>query len=346
LIEEDGMSSSALEGGPLEAVPDRVVAAIINGPGAPPHLGTVGLPALTPGHSALRVLAAPLNPLDLLIASGTFHSARHEQPYVPGSECVGVVVRSQRHALGTHVYAQCQAGPDRPGSLATHLVVQDDEIVALPHGMDAVTAAAVGNSGVAAYVPLIETAGLQAGETVLILGATGAVGQLAVQIARSRGAAKVVGVGRNPSALDRLLQLGADAVVALLPGESEDDLAVRLSDAAGPVDVLLDGLYGVPLQAALQCCAPHGRVVNIGNPSGPTAVLSAGLLRSKQLTLSGFAGLHMSMKAKQGALGWLWRQVIDAAIELDVRTSALRDIAAAWSVQQCSPHAKCVVIPT
>jgi NADPH:quinone reductase len=340
------MSSSALEDGPLEAVPDRVVAAIIDGPGAPPHLGTVGLPALTPGHSVLRVLAAPLNPLDLLIASGTFHSARYEQPYVPGSECVGVVVRSQRHALGTQVYAQCQAGPHRPGSLATHLVVRDDEIVALPHGLDAVTAAAVGNSGVAAYVPLIETAGLRAGETVLILGATGAVGQLAVQIARSRGAAKVVGVGRNQSALDRLLRLGADAVVALLPGESEHDLAVRLSDAAGPVDVLLDGLYGVPLQAALQCCAPHSRVVNIGNPCGPTAVLPAGLLRSKQLTLSGFAGLHMSMKAKQSALGWLWRQLVDAAIEVDVRISALRDITATWSVQQSSPHAKCVVVPT
>jgi len=340
------MSSRALEDGPLEAVPDRVVAAIIDGPGAPPHLGTVGLPTLTPGHSVLRVLAAPLNPLDLLIASGTFHSARHEQPYVPGSECVGVVVRSQRHAQGTQVYAQCQAGPDRPGSLATHLVVRDDEIVALPNRVDAVTAAAVGNSGVAAYVPLIETAGLQAGETVLILGATGAVGQLAVQIARSRGAAKVVGVGRNQSALDRLLRLGADAVVELLPGESENDLAVRLSDAAGPVDVLLDGLYGAPLQAALQCCAPHSRVVNIGNPCGPTAVLPAGLLRSKQLTLSGFAGLHMSLKAKQSALGWLWRQLVDAAIEIDVRTSALRDITATWSVQQSSPHAKCVVVPT
>jgi NADPH:quinone reductase-like Zn-dependent oxidoreductase len=339
------MSSSALKDGPPETVPDRVVAAIIDGPGASPHLGRVGLPALTPGHSVLRVLAAPLNPLDLLIASGTFHSARHDQPYVPGSECVGVVVRSQRHAPGTRVYAQCQAGPDRPGSLATHLVVQDDEMVALPHGLDAVTAAAVGNSGVAAYVPLIETAGLQAGETVLILGATGAVGQLAVQIARSRGAAKVVGVGRNQSALDRLLRLGADAVVALLPGESEDDLAARLSDVAGPVDVLLDGLFGMPLQAALKGCAPHGRVVNIGNPSGSTVVLSAGLLRSKQLTLSGFAGLHMSMKAKEGALGWLWRQIIDAAIEVDVRASALRDIAATWSVQQSSPHAKCVVIP-
>jgi NADPH2:quinone reductase len=340
------MSSSALKDGPPEAVPDRVVAAIIDGPGASPHLGRVGLPSLTPGHSVLRVLAAPLNPLDLLVASGTFHSARHEQPYVPGSECVGVVVRSQRHAPGTPVYAQCQAGPDRPGSLATHLVVQDDEIVALPHGLDVVAAAAVGNSGVAAYVPLIETADLQAGETVLILGATGAVGQLAVQIARGHGAANVVGVGRNQSALDRLLRLGADAAVALLPGEPQDDLAARLGDAAGPVDVVLDGLFGVPLQAALQCCAPHARVVNIGNPSGPTAVLSAGLLRSKQIALSGFAGIHMSMNAKQRALGWLWRQIIDAAIEVDVRTSELRDIAATWSMQQSSPHAKCVVVPT
>ena len=340
------MPSSTLKDGPAGAVPDRVVAAIIDRPGAPPHLGMVGLPALTAGHSLLRVLAAPLNPLDLLIASGNFHSARHQQPYVPGSECVGVVVQSQRHPPGTPVYAQCQAGPDRPGSLATHLVVPDDEMLALPHGLDAVAAAAVGNSGVAAYMPLIETAGLQAGETVLILGATGAVGQLAVQIARSHGAAKVVGVGRDQSALGRLLRMGADAIVALQPDESENDLAARLCEAAGPVDVLLDGLFGVPLQAALQCCGPLGRVVNIGNPSGPTVVLSAGLLRSKQLTLSGFAGIHMSMTAKQKALRWLWRQITAAAIEVDVRTSALRDIAAAWSVQQSSPHAKCVVVPS
>lgn len=339
------MSSGAFGDGPAEAVPDRVVAAIIDGPGALPRLRTVGLPALTPGHSVLRVLAAPLNPLDLLIASGAFHSARHERPYVPGSECVGVVVRSERHALGSQVYAQCQASPHEPGSLATHLVVRDDDILALPRGLDAVTAAAVGNSGVAAYMPLIETAGLQAGETVLILGATGMVGQLAVQIARIRGAGKVVGVGRNRSALDRVLRLGADAAVALLPDESEAALAVRLSAAAGAVDVVLDGLYGVPLQAALKTCALHGRVVNIGNPAGSTAVLPAGLLRSKQLMLSGFAGLHMSIDAKQGALGWLWRQVIDAAIEVDVRTSALQDIAATWSLQQSSPHAKCVVLP-
>jgi NADPH:quinone reductase-like Zn-dependent oxidoreductase len=339
------MTSRAHEEARAEAVPDRLVAAIIEGPGAQPRLGSVELPALAPQHSVLRVLAAPLNPLDLLIASGTFHSARYEQPYVPGSECVGVVVRSGRHALGTQVYAQCQAGPNTPGSLATHVVVSDDDVIALPRGVNPVTGAALGNSGVAAYMPLIETARLQAGETVLILGATGVVGQLAVQIARSQEAAKVIGVGRSRSALDRLLELGADAVVALLPDEAEDDLAARLFDAAGAVDVVLDGLYGVPLQAALKVCAPHGRIVNIGSPAGSTALLPAGLLRSQQLTLTGFAALHISLKAKQEALMWLWHQVIEAGIQVDVRTSALRDIAATWSMQRASPHAKCVILP-
>jgi NADPH:quinone reductase-like Zn-dependent oxidoreductase len=340
------MTSSAPGNATVEAVPNKVVAALIDRPGAEPKLGAVELPVLTPGHSVLRVLAAPLNPLDLLIASGTFHSARHEQPYVPGSECVGEVIQSGRYAIGTQAYAQCQATPKNPGSLATHLVVRDEDVLELLPGLDPITAAAVGNSGVAAYLPLIEIGGLQAGETVLILGATGAVGQLAIQIARSRGAAKVIGVGRNRSALDRLLRLGADAVVSLLSDESEDDLALRLLDVAGPVDVVLDGLYGTPLQAALKVCAPHARVVNIGNLADSTVLLPAGLLRSKQLTLSGFAALHMSMEAKQGALTWLWRKVIDATIQVEVRTSALRDIATTWSVQRASPHAKCVILPS
>lgn len=339
------MASSTREGTSAEAVPGRIRAAVIDGPGAPPHVGTVEVPALAPGHSVLRIVAAPVNPLDLLIASGTFHSARYEQPYVPGSECVGVVVQSRWHPVGTQVYAQCQAAPDRPGSLATHLLVEDEDVLALPAGLDPVIGAAVGNSGVAAYMPLVENAGLRRGETVLVLGATGVVGQLAVQIACSLGAGRVVGVGRDRSALDRVLQLGADAVVALRPAESADDLAMRLSEAAGPVDVVLDGLYGVPVEAALHSCAPHGRVVNIGNPAGSSVSLSAGLLRSKQLTLTGFAGLHMSLAAKRDALTWLWRQVGDGALELDVRTSPLCDIAATWSEQKSSPHAKHVVIP-
>lgn len=340
------MSRSASRDVPTTGIPTRVDAALIDAPGAQPRVATVDLPARTPESSVLRVLAAPVNPLDLHIASGRFHSAQHQEPYVPGSECVGVVLASERYTAGTLVYTQYPAAPGRPGSLATHVVVDDDDLLALPDGLDPILAAAVGNSGVAAYTPLIEIAGLRAGETVLVLGATGVVGQLAVQVARSHGAGRVIGVGRNRSALDRLGSLGADAVVALLPDEPEDDLAARLSRAAGPVDVVLDGLYGVPLQAALRTCAPHARVVNIGNSAGSVAHVSAGSLRARQLVVTGYAGLHTSMQAKQKALTWLWQHATEGGIRLDIHKSALSDIAATWSAQSASPHAKCVVVPS
>ncbi|MDQ2756394.1 MAG: zinc-binding alcohol dehydrogenase family protein, partial [Actinomycetota bacterium] len=139
------------------------------------------------------MVAAPLNPLDLLIASGGFHSARHEQPYVPGSECVGVVALSDRYEPGTWVYAECHASPTTAGSLATQVLVLDDDVLPLPGDVDPVRAAAVGNSGTAAYLPLVHEAALQPGETVLVLGATGAVGQIAVQVARRLGAGQVIG---------------------------------------------------------------------------------------------------------------------------------------------------------
>lgn len=99
-----------------------------------------------------------------------------------------------------------------PGAFAARVLIADEDTTPLPDGLDPVLAAAVGNSGVAAYMAL-ETAGLRAGDTVLVLGATGAVGQLAVQIAHNRGARQVVAVGRDGAVLETLLSLGADAVV-------------------------------------------------------------------------------------------------------------------------------------
>ena len=335
---EKNKSSSA------EAPPNRVAAAVIDHPGASPRLGTVDLPPAPPGRSVLRVLAAPINPLDLHIASGKFHSLRHSRAYVPGSECVGVVLASSRYEPGTRVYAQCTATPDRPGSLATHVVVDDEDVVPVPDQVGAVTAAALGNSGIAAYLPMIQTAGLSAGDNVLILGVTGVVGQLAVQIARSHGAAHVVGVGRNTSALNQVTGLGADAVVELIDGETEDNLVDRLSDATnGRVDIVLDGLYALPLQAALRVCSPHSRVVNIGNSAGATAHIPAGLLRSRQLTVVGFAGLHLPMTAKEPALSWLWQQAAARKLQISVQRSSLVDIGRTWSLQESSPHGKHVV---
>jgi len=320
-------------------------AAIIDAPGAEPRLGSVVLPPRTPGTTLVAVTAAPLNPLDLVIASGTFHSARHEAPYVPGSECVGAVLDSGRYPPGSLVYAVCHASPATPGSFATQVLIADEDLLPLPSGLDPVLAAAVGNSGTAAFMPLVEVAGLRLGETVLVLGATGAVGQLAVQVAHRSGAARVIGVARDRVALGRLLALGADAVVELRAGEGHEELAARLLAAAGPVDVVLDGLYGMPLEAALRVCAPRARVVSIGNAAGPTAQEPAGLLRAKQLTLSGFAGLHTPLRDKRAALTWLWTALARGELQVEVRTFPLEELPSAWRAQAVSPHAKCVILP-
>ncbi len=327
------------------AAAPEVTAAIIDAPGSEPRVGTISLPVRTAGSTVLRVVAVPLNPLDLLIASGSFHSARHDEPYVPGSECVGVVLESDRYPVGTWVYAECHASPSTPGAFATRVLVRDENVLVLPDGLDPVIAAAVGNSGTAAFMPLIETAELRAGETVLVLGATGAVGQLAIQVANRSGAGRVVGVARDRAALDQLLPLGANAVVELRPDESEDELAARLLAAAGAVDVILDGLYGAPLEAALRVCAPHARVVNIGHLAGATARIPAGLLRGKQITVSGFAGLHIPLAAKSAALAWLWAAIGRNELSVEVRTFSLHELPAAWQAQAASPHAKCVILP-
>lgn len=330
---------------PDGARPRGVPAAVVDAPGSEPRPGSVTLPPRTPGTTLVAVVAAPLNPLDLVIASGTFHSARHEAPYVPGSECVGVVLDSDRYVPGSWVYGECDASPDTPGSFATQALIADEDLLLLPEGLDPVLAAAVGNSGTAAYMPLVEDAGLRPGETVLVLGATGSVGQLAVQVAHRGGAGRVVGVARDHAALGRLLQLGADAVVELRADESVDELAARLREVAGPVDVVLDGVYGVPFEAALRVCAPRARVVNIGNPAGATAQVPAGLLRGKQLTLSGFAGLHTPLSKKEPALTWLWSALARDELKIDVRTVALEELPTAWRAQAASPHHKCVVMP-
>lgn len=344
---------NAQSGGPgpasgrSRAESDAIRAAVVDAPGREPRLGSIVWGPRGAGTTSVEVIATPLNPLDLLIASGTFHSVRHEHPYVPGSECVGIVLESDRYASGTWVHAECHASPDTPGSFATRVRVADEDVLPLPAGLDPVLAAAVGNSGTAAVIPLLETAGLQSGETVLVLGATGAVGRMAVQVARRGGASRVIGVARDQAALDDLLALGADAVVGLRTDEGTDDLAARLLEAAGgPVDVVLDGVYGLPLEAALRICAPRARVVNIGNPAGATARIPAGLLRGKQLVLSGFAGLHTPLRDKRGALAWLWTALARDELRVDVRCFSLDELPKAWRAQATSPHAKCVVLPT
>ena len=325
---------------------DAVIAAgIIDAAGSSPRVGRIPSVARTSGSTLVSVIAAPLNPLDLAIASGTFHSVRHDAPYVPGVECVGTVLESDSYVHGTWVYAECRPSPKAPGALATQVVVPDESLLPLPDGLNPILAAAVGNAGTAAYLPLVEAARLRDGDTVLVLGATGSVGQLAIQVARRHGAGRVVGVARAVAALERLHDLGADAVIDLRPDEDVEGLASRMLAAAGPVDVVFDGVYGRPLEAALRACASRARIVNIGNAAGATARVPAGLLRGKQLTVFGFAALHTPMEDKRRALTWLWHALVADELHLGTRLFALDDLADAWLAQAASPHGKCVVVP-
>ncbi len=320
-------------------------AAIVEEIGASPRLTTLELGERQPGTTVVQVLAAALNPLEIGIAAGLVPMLRHDQPYVPGIECVGSVVESDLFAVGDLVYGECMPSPGTPGCFATQVVLHDDHLVPMTAELDPVRAVAAGNSGVAAYLPLVETAGLDEGESVLVLGATGAVGRLAVQICRERGARFVVGVGRNRTMLEAALDTGADAVVELRAGESVAELANRIRQAGPPPDVVLDGLFGMPLEAALQVCAPHARIVNIGNSAGPEATLTAGLLRMKRIQVHGFASVLMPLSAKRHALEWLWSELANERINIDVTTHPLDDLPDAWQVQKDSPHTKLVIVP-
>ncbi|MFZ2242582.1 MAG: zinc-binding alcohol dehydrogenase family protein [Gordonia amarae] len=321
-----------------------VRAALVDAPGTPPHIGHARLPHRAPGQTLIEVHAAPLNPLDIGIAAGLVPTARFSDPFVPGIECAGTVVESDTMLQGTLVYAETHPSPAQPGTFATHVIVSDEAVTAVPAGLDAASAVAVGNSGVAAYLPLIDVAGLHPGDNVLILGATGVLGRIATQIALTHGAASVVAVGRDETALNKLRALGA-VPVALREAEAAAELAGRLTEAGPPADVVLDAVYGTALQAAIIAAANGARIINVGNASGAVTEILAPALRLKQLTLSGFASFLTPVSEKTAALHWLWEQLRTDRLRIDIDVRALDDLPEAWTDQQDSPHAKIVLDP-
>ena len=184
-------------------------------PGQPPTVSDREPPTPAPGEALVEVTAAPIVPLDLLCASGTSYFGVPATPYVPGVQGVGTYD-------GQAVWFPTSAGmAPGDGSMAEAAVVPVADLVPLPDGAAPTEMAALGLSAIAAYMALTWRGDLSAGETVLVLGAGGVVGQAAVQLARLYGAERVVGAARSPEGQQRALAAGADAVVAL----DTDDVA-------------------------------------------------------------------------------------------------------------------------
>jgi NADPH:quinone reductase-like Zn-dependent oxidoreductase len=308
-------------------------AAVLQAYGSP-QFGTFDNPVARDGLEVVEVLAAAISRFDLIFASGQ-HALRPPQlPFVAGSEGVG------RLADGRRVYF---AGPLPPyGSMAQHTLVASQALIEVPDGVDDAVAAALGNAGLAAWLPLQWTARLAPGETVLVLGATGVVGQLAVQAARVLGAGRVVAAGRNAAMLRRAQDLGADAIVNL---EASDDLPAAYREAAqGEIHVMVDYVWGPPTEAALHAAAVGGRLVQVGQV-GEAIRLPAALIRSKSLTISGYATYHASPDQRATTYRHLAELAGQGRLSMPVERIPLRQVEQAWERQRAGTHTRLVIMP-
>ena len=313
-------------------------AAIVREVGAVPEVGELPDPSPADGEALVQVRAAALNPIDLAIASGRFYAGPPQVPYAPGREGVGVILQGRATQPGTRVRFERDTGYGANGSLAELIVVDEDALVPLPDDADDRTAAALGIAGLAAWLAL-QKAELQDGERVLVLGATGAVGQVAVQGAKLLGAGTVIAAARNKDALERTRQLGADAVVPL-----DGDLTEAYKAAAGgEVDAVIDPLWGEPAVAALGALRIGGRLVHLGTSAGLEATVPSAPLRGKNVRIIGHSNLTTPHETKARAYRELLDHVIAGRIHVDVDSFPLDRVGDAWREQAASPHRKIVV---
>jgi len=277
----------------------------------------------------VRVQAAALKPVDKRAANGSHYASPRALPVVCGIDGVGLLDD------GTRVYF---AGPRPPyGAMAQLTVVPRHHCLPLPADVDDVNAAALINPGMSAWLTLAYRAKLVPGETVLILGATGVTGKLAIQIAKLLGAGRVVAAGRNEQVLSTLHEIGADAIIQIdKPGQ---DLRETYGQQAGDrgYGVIVDYLWGRPTEILLDFMTrkefadvqSDARLVQAGESAGQTISLPAAALRSSALTILGTAGVP-----PREALMDAFQQVMTHAalgdLRIDIERVPLEDVECAW----------------
>jgi NADPH:quinone reductase-like Zn-dependent oxidoreductase len=235
-------------------------AALIRSHGQPPGYQDHPAPRRSAGQAVIRVTAAPVCPLDLLCASGTSYFGKPPLPYAPGAQGVGIVEEADTLQAGQRVWFSCDAGmKPGDGAMAELCLAEESSILPLPGYVADDLVAALGLSAIAAWTALTLRGGLQPGEHVLVLGASGTVGQVGVQAARLLGAGRVTAACRDAHGRARATELGADAVAALAADDA-GTLTARLAEAAGGrVDLVLDPVWGMPAEAALRVLSPSAR---------------------------------------------------------------------------------------
>jgi NADPH2:quinone reductase len=300
-------------------------AAVVHSFDAPPRYTSFEDPVPTGKEQLITVGAAGLHRIVKALASGKHYGSTAKPPFIPGLDGVG------RLQDGSRVYFGGSRSPY--GSFAERTVA--NFAFPLPDGLDDATAAGMANPGMSSWSALKLRAQMVVGESVLILGATGVAGRLAIQIARRLGAKRVVACGRN---IAGLAELGADAVISL---NQERDVLVD-AFRKEPCDIVLDYLWGAPAEAliaaisqkGLQRISPRVRFLQVGSMAGADISLPAEALRSSGLELigSGFGSVSID-RILQSVVDFL-TEASKKPFQFSVKAVPLRDVETAWNSEE------------
>ena len=309
-------------------------AGIITAAGTTPVYGDFKEPVASQGRELITVTASALSHFSKSRSSGSHYSSDGVFPVVAGADGVG------RTAEGRRVYF---ALPEAPfGALAERSLVRAQQCVAVPDGVDDVTAAAIANPGMSAWAALVERAQLQPGETVLVNGATGTAGRLAVQLAKYLGAGKVIATGRNETELQDLLSLGADVAIPFSlgadhpQGAKHHEQALRAEFAHG-INVVIDYLWGesartiiVAIAKTVEDATPV-RFVHVGGASREENIeLPGAALRSSAIQLMGSGLKSVSFAKLLDSIRNVFEAVEPANLQIATRTVQLSGIEKTW----------------
>ncbi|HYL13148.1 MAG TPA: zinc-binding alcohol dehydrogenase family protein [Terriglobales bacterium] len=317
-------------------------AAVLHKLGKPPRCEQFPEPVAGDKEVIVHVRVASLKPVDKQVASGSHYASPRELPFICGTDGMGHLGDGQRVFFG---------GCRPPyGAMAQRTVVPRAFIFPVPAGVSDELAAALANPGVSAWLALTLRAKLAPHENVLILGATGVTGRLAVKIAKLLGAGRVVAAGRNPQILRGLQQLGADATIRLdMPAKDLHESFVQEAGDSG-FQVVIDYVWGQPTEAFLSAITStkfasigtETRLVQVGESAGPTISLPAAVLRSTALTILGTAGIP-TRDVLADALQRVMAYAVTGELQLDTTAVPLADIESAWERNQSGR--RIVVIP-
>jgi NADPH:quinone reductase-like Zn-dependent oxidoreductase len=304
-------------------------AAVVTSFDAPPRY--LEFPTPVPnGENEILVdmLASGLHPRVRSQANGSHYTSTDELPLVPGIDGVG---RGPDGVLRYFIL------PDTTmGAMAEQTVVDLRRSVVLPENSDPIAVAAAVNPAMSSWVALRQRITFEAGQSVLVLAATGNAGKMAVQVAKLFGAGRIVAAARGADRLAEVPALGATDTV-LLEGEA-DDIAKRLGQAAGDIDVVIDYLWGEPGAAAMIAVVTartdEGKPltwIQVGSVAGPVAPIPSAALRSTRLQIVGSGQGSVSPCEIRAELPQLAAEITKGTFTIDAKAVPLADVEQAWA---------------